>query len=235
MRLAVSAWIGVIQATATSLNHIRLISKNLDTILEGTGTTDTKLHQVRDSFEANSECLFPSLVSGLYVTGSALHHHMSEFVLKNYNLSMNLFSASLILRLSTQTAQGKKYLAIKDRKYTLTETPCADLDMFAMKFGQFGEFGKIYPLYPRLAHCNGRAYVLDIWTKKKQVIFYRYVIDFLPNNFCKSISWSMKISNQPGFNFLKNWVVHDYSPTINVFFGDMVATLSIMHKAIFRQ
>merc|ERR1719322_809980 len=80
--------------------------------------------------------------------------------------------ASLILRISTQTAQGKKYLAIKDRKYTLTETPCADLDMFAMKFGEFGEFGKIYPLYPRLAHCNGRAYVLDIWTGKKQVIFY---------------------------------------------------------------
>ena len=117
---------------------------------------------------------------------------------------MNLFSASLILRLSTQTAQGKKYLAIKDDKYILTETPCADLDMFAMKFGEFGEFGKIYPLYPRLAHCNGRAYVLDIWTGKKQVIFYRYVIDFLPNNFCKSISWSMKISNQPSFNFLKN-------------------------------
>ena len=96
----------------------------------------------------------------------------------------NLFSASLILRMSIQTAQGTKYLAIQDRWYTLTDAPCADLDMFAMKLDQYGEYGKIYPLYPKLAHCNGRAYVFDISKWQKQVNLYRYNIDFLPNNFC---------------------------------------------------
>ena len=90
------------------------------------------------------------------------------------NLILNIFSASIIFRLSTQTAEGKKWLAIQDEWYKMTDAPCAGLDLFVMRMDRYGEYGIIYPLYPELTSCTARPAVFDINKSMKQVIFHRY-------------------------------------------------------------